>query len=119
MTLRTGSRSTGRPRTPGQSVSPTSSGLLCQKQSTLPLHRRVAHLEKPAVDPSSTPEEPGGPHGACLWPFALCTGGVPKRSIQSVASNMLRSERRDMLSQFEQELIYGKGFGFPLENFVL
>jgi hypothetical protein len=35
-----------------------------------------------------------------VWPFALCTGDVPKRSIQSLASNMLRSERRGRFPGF-------------------
>ena len=64
---------TGRPRTPGRSVSPTSSGFLSQKHSRLlPLHRRAAPLEKSAVAPSSTPREPAASHAVCPAIFPWC-----------------------------------------------
>ena len=49
-----------------------------------------------------------------IQPFSLCAGGI-----QSVASNILRSARGDVLCELQEKTHHGKGFGFALEELVV
>ena len=103
----------GQPRLPWRALATGRVRFLCQKPNRLPLHRKVARLDRPAAAPSSTPEERAAPHGACP---AICLGAG---GIQVVAPNVLATFRRDMLRELQQEPHHRKGLGLAFEEFAL